>query len=109
MTVYNRAETESLDAGAIGFPNLEVDPEALAWREEGHDNPSTVLRASMSFAGCLVNLWAFEVKRRHGCMELVDSNWEAGELWKAFGMLGHADTLRIKGRDYALFACPSCL
>lgn len=112
MTVMTREAATTDAILTAGYPELKIDPATIPWRADGDDDPREVLRACIRLGGCLLHFVALEVAinplDETGSMEVVSAAFSPDELWQAFTMEGHAETVEIEGRRYAVFAHPYC-
>jgi hypothetical protein len=105
--IYTKLQEEAAIKGK-GFAELCIGLNELTWRERGKLDPRRVLFAVLNIGGALHNLIALEVEERYSLMVVMDPDWPEDILWPAFKMEGHAETVNIEGRRYAVFACPFC-
>ena len=118
--VMDEAQEEAFLARTGALPEAGLDLRAVVWFHDGPESdPSARLRACVRVLGALAILEAYAVEVRGddgkvaaddgtGPMEFVAAEVDAGTMWEAHGMQGHAETAEIGGRRYAVFMSPGC-
>ena len=119
--VMTREEAEAHLEREGGHPEAALDLSGVTWFHDGSEgDPSARLRACVRVMGSLAVLEALAVEVRTddgrlagpdeaGRMAFVDPDVDAGALWAAFEMQGHAETVEVvAGRRYAVFMSPAC-